>query len=147
MLDRQHKTPILQARRLRWMAAACVILACFANGCVSRRITVRSNPPGALVMLEGKKVGYTPVSFDVNYYATRELTLVKPGYEMLTVMQKMRPPWYQVPPLDFVSDNFLPYKLTNRQEYSYSLNPELVHPTQEVLERGRQLRAEAQLAP
>ncbi len=115
------------------------------SGCVSRRMTVRSEPPGALVLLEGDKIGYTPVSFDTTYYGTREITLVKPGYETLTTMQKISPPWYQIPPLDFFSDNFLPFKLTNRQDFFYALNPEVVYPTQEILERGQQLRSETLL--
>lgn len=115
------------------------------SGCVSRRITVRSDPPGALVLLEGERVGYTPVSFDIDYYGTRELTLIHPGYETLTTLQTISPPWYQVPPLDFVSDNLLPFHVTNRQEFFYPLQPELVYPTQELLDRGRQMRAAVEL--
>lgn len=136
----------IEIRQLLLCSFGLLLLAS-STGCVSRRVTIRSDPPGALVLLEGKKVGYTPVAFDITYYGTREITLVKPGYETLTTMQKISPPWYQVPPLDFVSDNLLPYKVTNRQEFFYPLNPELVYPTQEILDRARQLRSESQLGP
>src|SRR5690606_3614274 len=43
-------------------------------GCVHRRMTIRSDPPGALVLLEGEEIGYTPVSVDFTYYGTREIT-------------------------------------------------------------------------
>lgn len=133
--------------RLLMAYALMFLLLVITPGCVSRRVTVRSDPPGALVMLEGKKVGYTPVAFDITYYGTREITLVKPGYETRTLMQKMVPPWYQIPPLDFFSDNLLPFQITNRQEFSYSLQPELVYPTQEILDRARHLRSESHLGP
>lgn len=134
----------LNSVRLNLVALLALVL-CLSSGCVSRRMTVRTDPPGALVMLEGEKIGYSPVSFDTTYYGTREITLVKPGYETLTTLQKISPPWYQIPPLDFISDNFLPFKLTNRQDFFYAMNPEYVYPTQEILERGRQLRSESQL--
>jgi len=110
-----------------------------------RRMTVRSDPPGALVLLEGEEIGYTPVSKDFTYYGTREITLVKDGFETLTIMQKMQTPWYQMVPLDFFSDNLLPFKLTNRHDFTYNLQPQVVVPTQELLDRGRALRSEAQI--
>ena len=88
-----------------------------SSGCMYRRLTIRSDPPGALVMIDGREVGFTPYSTDFIYYGTREITLIKDGYETLTVMQPVPPPWYQIPPLDFVSDNFLPFKVTNRHEF------------------------------
>jgi len=139
---------ISSARSVSVCQNAAVLLAVSVSllcGCVSRRMTVRSDPPGALVLLEGEKIGYTPVSFDTTYYGTREFTLIKPGYETLTTFQKISPPWYEIPPLDFVSDNFLPMQLTNRQNFFYAMNPEFVYPTQEILERGQQLRSESQL--
>ena len=79
-----------------------------------RRLTIRSDPPGALVRLEGEDIGYTPVSIDYTYYGTREITLLKDGYETRTVMQPISAPWYQVLPFEFVSDNLA---LTNRNEW------------------------------
>ena len=52
-----------------------LLLACSLSGCVSRRLTIRSDPPGALVELDGRRLGYTPVSVDFTYYATNEITL------------------------------------------------------------------------
>ncbi len=96
-------------------------------------------------MLEGKEYGYTPVAIDFTYYGTREFTLVKDGYESLTVMQKVSPPWYQRFPIDFVSDNFVPFKVTNRQEFVYQMRPQEIVPTKALLDRAKGLRAEAQI--
>lgn len=97
-------------------------LAC-SSGCVSRRLTVRTNPPGATVEVNGKRIGTTPASMDFTYYGTYELRISKPGYETLVVKQPVAPPWYQVPPLDVVSDNLIPAQVTNRHDYIYTLQP------------------------
>ncbi|HTN02444.1 MAG TPA: PEGA domain-containing protein, partial [Planctomycetaceae bacterium] len=115
-----------------------LLLLTAGTGCVSRRLMVQSNPPGALVLLEGKEVGYTPTAVDFTYYGTREITLIKDGYETLTVLQKVPTPWYQIPGVDFFSDNLLPYRIADRHSFSYSMNPlrpEDITPNSGVVDR------------
>src|SRR5947209_930573 len=81
---------------------ACLIAASLVpTGCVRRRMTVRTNPPGAQVFVDDQEIGTTPCSASYVYYGTRKITLMKDGYRTETVYQKFYPPWYQVPPLDF----------------------------------------------
>lgn len=106
-----------------------------------------SNPPGALVLLEGREIGYTPVSVDFTYYGTRELTLVKDGYETLTVLQKVPAPWYQLPGIDFFADNLALSQITDRQQFAYQLQPQQLVPDEELKQRGEMLRGQARLTP
>lgn len=108
-------------------------------------MTIATNPPGARVLVDGQDVGLTPVSADFTYYGTRQITLIKDGYETRTVMQRVRTPWYQIPPFDFVSDNFLPFKVTNRHFFQYDLDRQQQVPRRELLDRARDLRSEAHL--
>lgn len=110
-----------------------------------RRMTIRSDPPGALVLLEGNEIGYTPVTVDFTYYGTREIKLVKDGFEPLTVMQKVPTPWYQVLPFEFVTDNLALQHVHDRREFSYQLQPQRIVPTQELLDRASGLRSSAQI--
>ena len=64
-------------------------------------MTVRTNPPGALLYVDDYEIGTTPVSANFTYYGTRKIRLVKDGYETLTVMQWIPPPWYEFPPHGF----------------------------------------------
>jgi hypothetical protein len=48
---------------------------------------LRSNPPGATVYVDNQLIGVTPCATDFTYYGTREVRLVKPGFETLTVNQ------------------------------------------------------------
>lgn len=121
------------------------LLLLVSTGCMSvnRRMTVRTDPPGAMVRIDGRDIGFTPVAVDFTHYGTREITLIKDGYETLTTLQTVRPPWYQVFPLDFVSDNFLPVRIQNRHEFDYTMHPKLLAPSEEILGRANSLRSEA----
>ncbi len=132
-------------RSAKRIAAAVLAAACLASGCVYRRIIVRSDPPGARVILDGQEVGNTPVGIPFTWYGTRQMTLVKPGYETHTELVKIPSPWYQVFPLDFVSDNFLPGHVADRHEISRQLSPQAVAPLDQLEERAESLRSEAHL--
>jgi hypothetical protein len=117
------------------------------GGCVRRRLHVRSNPPGALVYVDNQRIGTTPCSVDFTYYGTREIRLVKPGYETLTVNQPIPTPWYEVPPLDFISENLTPTKIRDNRTVSFNLAPQLVVPTEQLLDRAGELRRQTQQFP
>jgi hypothetical protein len=125
------------------MFVGLVVALVLQPGCVHRRMTIRSNPPGAVVYVDNQEIGTTPVSTDFLYYGTREIRLVKDGYETLTVMQPVPMPWYQYPPLDFFSDNFTPGEIRDQRTFTYNLVPQMVVPTDVLLGRGEQLRAQA----
>ena len=112
-------------------------------GCVHRRMTIRSNPPGAAVYVDDYEIANTPVSTDFTYYGTRKIRLVKEGCETLTVMQPVPVPWYQIPPLDFVSENLVPGELRDQHTFTYQLTPQMVAPTDQLLGRANGLRGQA----
>lgn len=127
------------------MATAAVCVVTLLPGCVHRRATIHTDPPGALISVGNRDIGYSPASFDFTWYGTEEVTIRKDGYEMETRYIKLRRPWYQVPPLDFITDNLLPFRTQDRQDFSFQLRPRQVVPGSELLERGNALRSEAQL--
>ena len=64
------------------------------------------------------------------YYGTREIRLVKPGYETLTVNQPIPAPWYQIPPIDFASENLAAERDPGLSARSaYNLTPQVIVPT------------------
>ncbi len=123
------------------------VVATIAPGCqsVQRRMTIRSNPPGAMVLVDGREIGYTPASVDFTYYATREVTLVKDGYETLTTLQSFEKPWYQYPGIEFVSDNLLPVTVTNRHDLTYNMRPTVPQPTGDLRGRADAFRSRAMI--
>jgi hypothetical protein len=117
------------------------------SGCVRRRLNVRSNPPGALVYVDNQQIGTTPCSVDFTYYGTREIRLIKPGYETLTVNQPIPTPWYQIPPLDFISENLTPVRIRDNRTVSFDMAPQIIVPTDVIVDRASQLRQETQQYP
>lgn len=129
----------------RWGLVSLCAIACVSSGCVSRRLMVNSNPPGAMVLMEGREIGYTPTAVDFTYYGKREITLIKDGYETTTRLVPVRAPWYQWPGVDFFADNLLPFRVTDRQTANFDLPPRQMVPNEELLNRGKMLRNEAQI--
>ena len=111
-----------------------------ACGCVERKVLIRSNPPGALVYVDEHEVGITPVAISPIYYGNRTIRLVKDGCETKTVIQPMPPPWYEVPPLDFFSENAIPGTLHDERTLDFQLQPQGVVPKEELLARAESLR-------
>lgn len=109
-------------------------------GCVERRMTIRSNPPGAMVYVDDYEIGTTPVSTSYIYYGTRKIRLVKDGYETLTIYQPMPTPWYEWLGVDFFSENIWPHKIRDERSFMYQMTPTVAVPTDTLLERAQQLR-------
>jgi PEGA domain-containing protein len=113
------------------------------SGCVRRRMTIRTNPPGAVVYVDDYQIGTTPVSANFVHYGTRKIRIVKDGYETLTVEQPIPAPWYQLPPIDFVAETLVPQEIRDHRTLNYQLVPQRVVPPDELRARAEDLRARA----
>jgi hypothetical protein len=127
--------------RARLLIAAALVILSSGSGCVQRQLTIRSNPPGALVYVGNEQIGVTPCSTPYTYYGVRKIRLVKDGYETLTVEQNIPPPWYERFPLDFVSENVWPAEIRDDRTLSFNLEPQRVVPQGEIIARGENLRS------
>ena len=138
----------MAACRLRFLALALplAVVAC-ASGCVQRRMMIVTDPPGALAYVDGYEIGVTPISASFTYYGSREIRLVKDGYETLTVLQPVQFPWYECFPLDFVSENLVPGQIHDQHVFSYKLRPQMVVPDGAVDVAGRGLAATSAQRP
>lgn len=112
-------------------------------GCVRRRLTVRSNPPGATVYVDDQEIGQTPVSSSFTYYGTRKVQLVREGHDTVTVKEKIEAPWYQYVPFDFVAENLWPYEIRDERVLDFELVPQQNIDPNTVVERGQTLRTQA----
>ena len=83
-------------------------------------MTVQSDPPGALVYLNGQEVGRTPLTRDFVWYGTYDVALRKEGYETRKAKTRVIAPWWQFPPIDLLAE-FNPLRPTDRRTLSYTL--------------------------
>ena len=125
----------------------CLALAIISSqiACVQRRLTIRSNPPGALVFIDDYEIGTTPVSTPFTYYGTRKIRLAKDGYETVVAYEHFWPPWYEIFPLDFVSENLVPLEIRDERAVEFQLAPQRIVPREELLGRADELRMATQM--
>lgn len=126
-------------RRSAWFALLA-LSAGFTSGCVERRFVVNSDPPGALVLRNGKPIGAAPADDHFVYYGNYEFTLIKDGYETLKTKECIRPPWYQWFPLDFVSEVIVPFQLEDVHRFNYTMTPLQAVRPDEQMNRAQVLR-------
>jgi PEGA domain-containing protein len=143
-MRRLSKNPRSPLPLQRLALAACLALLCVVStGCVRRRLTVRSNPPGAQVYVDNQEIGTTPCSASFIYYGTRTITVMKNGYRTEKIFQRLNPPWYEITPLDFVSENLSPLETRDERIVDVQLVPEEMVPQQKLLDRAQSLRDSA----
>ncbi|MEM6363526.1 MAG: PEGA domain-containing protein [Planctomycetota bacterium] len=106
-------------------------------------MTVRTSPPGATVSVDNQLIGTSPAASSFVYYGTREFRIEKDGFRTEVIRRKIKPPWYQWPGLDFVSETLWPGELRDERIIDVQLVPQTVAPTDEILQRADQLRMQS----
>lgn len=129
-------------KRIVWLTTLLTLGS--TAGCVERRFTVFSTPPGALVYLNGRYLGPAPADGYLTYYGKQEFTLIKEGYQTLKVVERYPPPWYELPGIDFFAENIWPFKLRDVRRFSYDMVPLQSIPPDDVRARAEALRARGQ---
>lgn len=132
---------------MRIALALMVATALSVTGCVERRYTIRTDPPGALVVVNGQEIGTSPVSKSYTYYGDRDVRVFKDGYRTDKFIQPLRAPWWDNYITEFFSENLVPITLRDEREFVYKLTPETSPATADLLNRADGLRAEGQAPP
>jgi len=112
-------------------------------GCVRRRMTVRTSPPGAMVYVDHQSIGTTPVSTNFVYYGTRQIEVIKDGYRTEKFLRRIDPPWYEWPIIDFFSESIWPFEKRDERIIDVQLSPEVNVPTDALIRSGEELRSQA----
>lgn len=132
-------------RHNRWIRIIGLIVllsGALQSGCIRRVLMVRSDPEGALVSIDRQTVGQTPVAVPFTYYGTREIRLEKDGFELLETKERFRPPWYDIPPLSFLTAHFSLRERRDVRNLDYRLTPKAMVDESELLQRAGQLRTD-----
>lgn len=124
---------------LKPSAVALVLIVMVAlTGCVRRTISITTEPEGALVWLNDREVGRTPVEIEFDHYGTYDVRLEHRGYEPVMTSGKASPPWWDNVGLDLVAE-LTPADIESRIEWHYELRP-IDDDREALLERARELR-------
>jgi len=115
------------------------LLALLLAGCVERKLTITSEPSGALVYLSSVECGRTPVSIPFTWYGDYDVILRKDGYQGLHTHFKLTAPWYEIPPLDLFSE-LAPWKYRVDKSAHFELIQASEPVNADLLRRAEQLR-------
>jgi hypothetical protein len=88
--------------KLRFAALLALLVA--PVGCVQRTISITSDPNGALVYLNDKEVGRTPLEVPFKFYGTYDVRLEKEGYTPLWAEQQAKAPFWESPGPDLIAE-------------------------------------------
>lgn len=99
-----------------------IVVVLALSGCVERRISIETEPPGALVWVNDRQAGRTPVSVAFTHEGTYDLRLEKEGYEPLVTPATTKGPVWDAVPLDFFAE-ILPVRARNETRWVFTLTP------------------------
>lgn len=125
-------------------ATLILVLLAALPACVERRIRVTSEPPGALVWVNDREIGRTPVETRFKYHGLYDVRLEMEGYEPLITSARASAPWYEYPGPDLLAE-VAPFTVRNTQEWHFELDPVPASgpgSERELIERADELRRE-----
>ncbi len=125
----------------RSLIAAALLAAAgsFATGCVRRTITITTEPPGALVWLNDREIGRSPVDIDFEHYGTYDVRLERPGYEPVMTSGTAQAPLWETVGLDLLAE-LAPFRIHNHLKWHYVLVPRIDDP-EPLVDRAQRLRS------
>ena len=94
----------------------------FVTGCVERRLTINTEPQGALVMLNDEEIGISPVTVSFNWYGDYNVRINMEGYETLKTHKALKAPWYDKFPFDFFAQCVNPSRIVDSYEWTFTLD-------------------------
>ena len=117
-----------------FLPAVSLIVSLLLAGCVERKLTINTEPQGALVILNDEEIGESPVTVNFNWYGDYWVRIRKEGYETLDTHRELKGPWYDDFPFDFFAQIISPKRIVDSYEWTFTLAPQ-IHPTREELIR------------
>ncbi len=112
---------------------ACLLL----SGCVERRLTINTEPQGALVILNDEEIGISPVTVSFEWYGDYWVRLSKEGYDTVDTHYELKGPWYDHFPFDFFAQILYPKRIVDSYERTFPLVPKH-HPTRDTILKDAQ---------
>ena len=84
------------------------LISAVSFGCVKRTINIQSSPAGALVWLNDREVGRTPIELDFLYYGEYDLRVELDGYRPIMTTRWVTAPAKDLPFVDLIFEAINP---------------------------------------
>lgn len=118
-----------------FLLTVSLIVSLLLDGCVERKLTINTEPQGALVILNDEEIGESPVTVNFNWYGDYWVRIRKEGYQTLDTHRELKGPWYDDFPFDFFAQIISPKRIVDSYEWTFELARQ-EQPTREELIRN-----------
>ncbi len=119
------------------------LLVITTTGCVERKLTIKTEPDSALVVLNDEEIGLSPVTVSFNWYGDYRIRITKPGFETLNTHQELTAPWYDKFPYDFFAEVLCPKMISDSYEWNFQLTPYTEPDRQDLIKAAQELKSQA----
>jgi hypothetical protein len=106
---------------------------------VERKLTINTEPQGALVILNDEEIGTSPVTVSFEWYGDYRVRISKDGYENLNTHRLLKGPWYDTFPFDFFAQIISPDRIVDSYEWTFSLEPKKQISREELIQAAEKL--------
>jgi hypothetical protein len=128
-------------RNLVVLTIVGLIAAIIAGGCVERKLTINTEPQGAMVVLNDEEIGTSPVTVSFEWYGDYNVRVSKEGFETLKTHRKLKAPWYDGFPFDFLT-LLNPERTVDEYEWTFELEPKEEINRKELIYNAEKLKNE-----
>jgi hypothetical protein len=119
------------------VAAVAAMLVC---GCVERKLTINTEPQGAMVTLNDEQIGVSPVTVTFNWYGDYWVRASKEGFSTLETHRELKAPLHDHFPFDFFAGVLYPGQIVDDYEWTFELAPREDLTREQLLENADALR-------
>lgn len=126
--------------RSRQFVMAMGVTALVLGGCVERKLTINTEPQGAMVTLNDEQIGVSPVTVTFNWYGDYGVRASKDGYETLDTHRQLKAPLHDWFPLDFFTEVLYPGRIVDSYEWTFDLKPRQELTRDQLLENAETLK-------
>lgn len=136
------KKSVLFNRPITAVTTIIAITAIFLiSGCVERKLTIDTEPQGALVTLNDEEIGTSPVTVEFNWYGHYNVRISKEGFETLKTHRELRGPWYDRFLFDFFAQIY-PKRIVDSYEWTFKLEKQRPPARETLIEKALQMQSE-----
>ncbi len=121
------------------LLAVGLIVSFLLSGCVERKLTINTEPQGALIILNDEEIGTSPVTVSFEWYSDYWVRISKDGYESLNTHRPLKGPWYDNLPFDFFAQIISPDRIVDSYEWTFPLEPKKQISREELIQAAEKL--------
>ncbi len=122
---------------------AALLALSILTGCVERKLTINTEPQGAIVSLNDEEIGVSPVTVGFNWYGDYKVRIDKQGYETLNTHRLLKAPIHDAPVLDFFVGVLWPRRIVNEYDWTFTLTPYQPPKRDDLIESAKKMKQKA----